>query len=106
MEISVRRLEQVSDSEWLAELGFGDASVSSVIEVADDGELRGFHFREPMFGVMLAWNGLEGEFSKRFFAYMDSGVPEIPWCFGEHDDEIIKRVWKHYEPPERRSGGN
>jgi len=96
MEISIRKLEQQSDNEWTAELEFGGTTLSSAVTVQLDGELRSFQITEPLFKDMLALNGLEGEFSKRFFGFMDRGAPKLPWQFGEQDDEIIERVRKHY----------
>ena len=97
MEISVCKLVQKSESEWYAELEVGDFVLSTALTVENDGELRGFRIVQPMFEDMLAVNGLEGEFSKLFFTYVDSGEPSLPWRFGEQDDEIIERVRAHYE---------
>jgi hypothetical protein len=96
MDISVRKLEQHSESEWFAELEVGDTVLSSAITVQDEGELRSFQIVESMFQDMLALNGLEGDFSKRLFAFMSSGEPTLPWYFGEQDGETIERVRKHY----------
>ena len=97
MKISVQDLTQSSQSAWDATLEVGSLRLSSEIITKEDGVLRSFQIKEPMFKDMLALNGLEGEFSKRFFRFIGSGEPELPWCFGEQDDEVIERVRKHYE---------
>lgn len=107
MEITVRRLDRRSDYDWFGELECGEFVFNSAITVQHDGELRSFHIGESMFKDMLALNGLEGEFSKRFFTFISHGEPELPWCFGDQDDEIIERVLNHYKsssefvPPRR-----
>lgn len=103
MKISVLKLQQKSESEWFAELRVGQTVLSTTLSVQDDGELQSFQIGEPMFEDMLALNGLDGAFSKLFFTFMAKGEPDLPWDFGDQDDEVIERVRKHYG---RGSDGN
>ncbi len=103
MNISVQKLQQKSGNEWFAELRVGQTVLSTTLPVQDDGELQSFQIGEPMFEDMLALNGLDGAFSKLFFTFMAKGEPDLPWDFGDQDDEVIERVRKHYG---RGSDGN
>jgi len=96
MRISVLSLQRQNDSNWIAKLTAGELVLTSPVAVQSDSELQSFQIGEPFFKDMLALNGLEGEFSKRFFGFIENGKPELPWCLGEHDSEIILRVSSHY----------
>ena len=96
MNIEIRKLVQRSDSQWFCELDVGDSQLESTLVFDEDGELQSFRIVDSAFKDFLSLCGLEGRFAKNVFAFIASGSPSLPWCFGDQDDDVLNRVRKHY----------
>ena len=96
MKIEGRKLTQHSDSQWFCELDVGESQLESTLVFDNDGELQSFRIVDSAFKDLLSLCGLEGRFSKNVFAFIANGLPSLPWCFGDQDDDVFKRVRKHY----------
>ena len=96
MNVAIRSLTQLTETEWRVGLAVGGLIHDSQLLVKD-GELVSFQIINPMVHDMLSLCGLEGQFSRHFFSYLDDRSPELPWDFGEQDDNTIEQVVLHYE---------
>lgn len=96
MQILINRLTQLSQLEWTCELKLDEVIIESSLTLCGDEALPGFNISNAVVHDVLTLCGLDGEFSRHFFGFVEANASALPCYLGECDDDVISRVQRFH----------